>query len=289
MKKQFFSLYLIIIVLHTNIAFSQNFESGTIVKNGVSISGLIKYESWLYSPTKISFKSGINAIEEITTAEEITSFSVNGETYSSQNLTVQTYLDGPNDSYQMEGKFYETVRISGAFFLRNIFVSQSIKLLRMIDAQERTRFFLEKDGQVNELINFIKKIENNTGKYEQKMKGYIGQLQQSFSDCTVPVSDELLYQEKELIRICSVYVACKGEIVNFDKKGKSDKISVEPILNLGFFPYGSFLIWGTGLNISFPRNYGNKYVRAELNSLRFNGKPVTIFSVLAGSYFGSKL
>ena len=77
MKKQFFSFLIIFVILNADDTFSQNFESGTIVKNGVSILGLIKYENWLNSPTKISFKQDISSTEQLISAEEIQSFKVN--------------------------------------------------------------------------------------------------------------------------------------------------------------------------------------------------------------------
>ena len=226
MKKQFFSFLIIFVILNADDTFSQNFESGTIVKNGVSILGLIKYENWLNSPTKISFKQDISSTEQLISAEEIQSFSVNGEQYTAQNISIQTYLDGQSDSYQIMGKLYETKQISGVFFLRNVLTSQSVTLFKMIDVQARTRFFLKKGDQFNELINYTKKIENNTVKFEQKMKGYIGQLQQSFSDCNVPVSNDLLYQEEELIKICSIYATCKGETAKIGVQWKFYPISL---------------------------------------------------------------
>ena len=289
MKKQLFSFLIIFIILNAHDTFSQNFESGTIVKNGVSISGLIKYENWLNSPTEISFKRDIFSTEQLISAEEIESFSVNGEQYTAQDITIQMYSDGPNDSYQIAGKPYEAKQISGVFFLRNIFTSQSIKLFRMIDVQERTRFFLQKDTETNELYNYTKKIELNSYQFEKQMKGYIGQLQQSFSDCNIIVSNDLSYQEKPLIEICSAYATCRGETVILNKQRKSDKISITPVFNLGTLPYESnYLAWGAGINVSFPRNYGNKYARAEMSFWRFDNKNIPLFSLLAGSYFGSK-
>ena len=247
-----------LLFFNLSTSYSQNFEEGYIIKEGKKKDGFIKYYDWIKSPKSIEFKANLESIETKIDAENIDGFSVHGEDFTVKSLSISLSPNQP----KLIDKPYKRVIEDGYFFLQVWLKTAEISLYEMIDSKKESHFFVEKEGNFQELF-YTKYIVNNGGtNYFQEQKGYIGQLSVLMADCErMIVSEGLAYTRNSLLELCKTYLACKGTTISIEQKVKKDIINFSAGLTAGKILNGDeHFNWGSGLvvRMNFPRHFRNQ-------------------------------
>ena len=283
----------IIFILISICTYSQNFETGQIIKNGEKIEGFIKYENWLKSPKNIQFRASLNDTIQTIEADDIAQFTVHNEVYISKKVVITLYSDLPTS----KNNPYQPKPIEGFYFLRLFFENQHINLYQMIDKNEGVHLFIEKDKLFQELLYSKRNLYNEQDiLYLEEKKKYIGQLRTAFADCeAIKVSDNLQFEKDDILKLCNQYKQCKTDnsINSINKKQAGDKVNFSIGVEGGvFLNAGDGSNWFTGiaLRLNLPRNFRNTYVMVEGNYYS-NNYPIMNFvggALFAGTHFGKK-
>ncbi|MES2519779.1 MAG: hypothetical protein V4585_16810 [Bacteroidota bacterium] len=297
MKK---SILLLCTLFASFFTYSQQFEVGQIIRNGKAIEGFIKYQDWLKSPKTIEFKNLNNDKAEVIEAESIDGFSVHGEEFISKKVLVALSLNTEKE-YNVLSK---PVMLDGYYYLQVWLKNPKVNIYEMIDAKEEPHYFIEKDGLFQELFYSKQNLHNGNIAYIQEKKGYLGQLIALLADCpSIEVSEELLYQRKEILKLCYSYLACKGEKnKQITERVNNDKLDFSVGVTLGkLLSYDNKSNWiaSLGLRMNFPKHFRNSYLLLEGNyynfrensgSYAYRNDELKVFggSILIGTHFGSK-
>ena len=279
--------------------YSQQFEVGKIIKNGKTIEGFIKYQDWLKSPKTIEFRKLKDDKPEVIEAASIEGFSVHGEEYIAKKVLVALSLNTP----RYFDTPYNPVMMDGFYFLQAWLKNPKINIYEMIDAKEEPHYFIDKDGIFQELFYSKQNLYRENTSYIEEKKGYLGQLTALLADCEgVTVSDALLYQREELLKLCSLYLVCKGEKYQNVLKTNKDKMNVSLGTNVGrLLAVENKSNWfiGLGVRLNFPKNFRNAYLVVEGNYYNISensgvyayyNDAIKVYGVnlLIGNHFGSK-
>ncbi len=209
-------LVLLFLTSFLNTVAQSNYIPGKITtKDNKVIQGLIDYQNWKKTPNLIKFKNASS--ENLFSPEDIMAFEIENDKYVSKlvNLDVtEQRLDYMTKDQEV--KFQEK-----QVFL-NVLVTGNANLYEFYDG--RSHFFVEKNNEVNELINRTSLVGSDisntligTDTYVRTSKNYIGQLNYVMNDCDA-ISDlkNLDYTRKSLSKIFQQYNSCE-DIVSEDQ------------------------------------------------------------------------
>ncbi len=132
----------------------------------------------------------------------------------------------------------------------------------------------------------------------------MGQLKALLADCpSVEVTEKLIYQKKEILKLCNLYLACKGEKTQqLTEKMNNDRVNFSVGLNVGkLLTVENKANWfaGIGVRMNLPKHFRNVYMLLEGNyyNIRENSgiyayrdDALKVFgaNLLLGTHFGSK-
>ena len=218
-KTLFFSFILSLFFI--NSTFAQNkFEQGFIVTNNLdTLRGLIKNKEWEITPEKIEFKTNTSTEVKEYTFADIHSFQINNESiYISKKVEAdQLPIKDQTVSWEEKPQF-----ITQHIFLKLI-VGGNVPLYLLWDKNGKKHFFIEKDGEINELL-FIRHFERHNVIREKRI--YIGQLNLYLNDCpdVRPLIAKAKYKQQSLTKIFTTYNNCFGpKKVTFKQKKEKVK------------------------------------------------------------------
>lgn len=282
------------------LTYSQQFELGQIIKDGKSIEGFIKYQDWLKTPKSIEFKKLKEDEPKIIEAENIDGFSVHGEEFISKSILVALSLNTVKEHNVLS----KPVMLDGYYYLQVLMRNPKISIYEMIDAKEEPHYFIDKDGVFQELYYSKQNLFNGNITYIQEKKGYLGQLKALLADCpSVEVTEKLIYQNKEILKLCNLYLACKGEKTQqLTENMNNDRVNFSVGLNVGkLLTVENKANWfaGIGVRMNLPKHFRNVYMLLEGNyyNIRENSgiyayrdDALKVFgaNLLLGTHFGSK-
>jgi hypothetical protein len=234
-----------------------------------TLKGLIRYEDWETSPTWIELKASPTAEPRRFTTEQAKLFFITSrnELYVSQQATIRlvsnvVYSTEPNHQVKIQA------------FMQKILGGRITSLYRFVAEQDgRERFFVEKNGQLTELVNYTYQFERGDKVFEKKVDDYKSQLQALCSD--VPTFNALLppYEEKPLRNYLRTYNACfQDESIVYESKPVRPELAwavnggVE-LLKDEFFENTSQVApsFGGTFRVSLPRKNYNRFFRLNLN------------------------
>lgn len=280
--------------------YSQQFEVGEIIKDGKTIEGFIKYQDWLKSPKSIEFKKLKDDRTEVIEAESIDGFLVHGEEYIAKKVLVALSLNTP----RYFDTPYNPVMLDGFYFLQVWLKNPKINIYEMIDSKEDPHYFIDKDGIFQELFYSKQNLYRGDTPYIEEKKGYLGQLTALLVDCPrITVSEALLYQREEILKLCTSYLVCRGEkIQQITERADNNKVNFSIGLNVGkLLTVENKANWflGVAVRMNLPKHFRNSYLLLEGNyyniqensgiyAYRDDALKVFGANLLLGTHFGSK-
>jgi hypothetical protein len=256
--------FLLFFLLEAQVSFSQkNYLEGYVIKQDKdTLFGYIDYRNWERNPEKIKFKSRINDIIVSYGPLEIMEFGVQGETYVSGIVEIETTPMSANTLIK-ESKF--NVR-SEALFLQTLIRSEK-ELYYHLSVENRENFYI-KVGDELRLLYYKKYMKNVRGRnLIAKNNKFLGQLALYLKDCD-DIESKLKnvdYDQKSLVNLFEYYHNCTGKGVAF--KRKKEKFETE----LGVI---------VGLSLTMLEFRSDRYYRNLVNA---EFKPSTDLS--AGIFF----
>lgn len=282
------------------------FLDGHLVTNrNDTLKGFVRYENWETSPTEIFFKRTPEATSERYAAGQIQSFFVTSksEVYVSQRATIRLVS---NTVYRAE----PNERVEVQAFMQKILAGQVVSLYRLVaELDGRERFFVQKEGQLTELINYSYQIERNDQVFEKTVDQYKSQLGMICSGATNFNAPLPGYEEKALRTYLRKYNACFGdESIVYEAPALKPELAWALNGGVQIFRAESFGFttrvaptFGGTFRVSLPRLNHNRFFRVNLDlspGVKYleveNFKEVEktgLFKSIeagVGSYFGSQ-
>jgi len=278
MKRIKFALVVLVTALFvTNPVVSQvNFQKGFIVDTSMdTIKGFIDYRKWDVTPTAIQFKVQPESTIINYTPNDIHSFGVAGEIYTSGIVTIEESLYDEKKVENFEKYLYRTDTV----YLQ-VLISGEKSLYYTKDKDMKTYFYIGQEGNYQWLIfrKYTDKIYGNI--FEKMDEKYKGQLNLYFIDC--PTLKNMIsstsYNRTALLSLFNEYYTCKKSKIDYQfkvEKFKPEfgliggmsftqiKFAGDPQFNfliLADYPVSKNITFGLFCNIPFPR---------KLNKLSF--------------------
>jgi len=209
-------LVLLFLTSFLNTVAQSNYIPGKITtKDNKVIQGLIDYQNWKKTPNLIKFKNASS--ENLFSPEDIMAFEIENDKYVSK--LVNLYVTEQRLDYMTKD---QEVKFQEKHVFLNVLVTGNANLYEFYDG--RSHFFVEKNNEVNELINRTSLVGSDisntligTDTYVRTSKNYIGQLNYVMNDCDA-ISDlkNLDYTRKSLSKIFQQYNSCE-DIVSEDQ------------------------------------------------------------------------
>lgn len=232
MKKIYSAGFVCLVFLTTLLQAQSNFISGTIIKSdGTTLSGLINFQEWEVSPSKIEFKSSKGADKQIFTPKEITSFDITGiEKYISAKVDLNVApIELEKLTTDREPIFENTT-----IFLRMLVESRA-NLFYHIDEIGKEHFFFKVDNAPIEELIFTMYHE---GLYEKEIGAYHRfrrQLIEDLADCPSlrTLIDMANYDRASLQPIIESYNVCVNEEIAFTEREDKSVIKAGLVAGIG--------------------------------------------------------
>lgn len=208
-----FTLFTIILSLGYSLSFAQsNYKSGYIIEaSGDTIRGLLDDRSDLRNSHKVNFKA-------------------------SEKGTATEYLPTDLIGYKTGPKFYHSTQVTineqpVQVFLELI-VDGSLKLYFLKDAEDKMRYYVEKENKLHELTNDRVELNRDGRNFAYYNNAYIGILNTLTSDCSIKENTKLGFNLREISQQVSKYNECKGGI-SFSSEKPEKKILVTKSVTTG--------------------------------------------------------
>lgn len=201
------------------------YVSGLIVNlRGDTIKGQVNDELWIANPTQIDFKTA-DGKETKYRAPDIKAFIVADRMYRSYRVS---YDSSSTDSDNLSTSSMPANKAAHLFLLVLIDSKKSFLQFKEKDLDDRVHYFIESDGNAEELVNHRFAVNYNGMHSDQFNKIYIQQLQRHFADCSqMKVRLDLPYSKEPLKKLFAEYSTCMGRTyLNFDH-------AIKPIINWG--------------------------------------------------------
>ncbi|MGV3588951.1 MAG: hypothetical protein ACO1OF_18245 [Adhaeribacter sp.] len=279
---------------HSAQAQSELIPARIVKTPGDTTNGFINFYDTDKSLDKVEFKASPEATMQIYPASELNSFYLpsKGLWYFSKNIQLNYYSKIVTESTNRIDR-----SVSGTFFLNKIQEGKIISLLMLVDNEHNTRFYIQKDSILTELIKYDYSTSKDGKSYTVEVNQYINQLESFLNDCqSLEIRSSLSYTEPALKQLLTKYHLCKGEIIKEERK--VEKPIYNAVIASGIFKRTTLDYLaptvGIGFKIALPRNFYNRYVMVQLDQYRYNNQEAGTknkwnnyhVSALAGSYFG---
>ncbi|KAA5549306.1 hypothetical protein [Adhaeribacter rhizoryzae] len=261
---------------------------------GDTINGYINFYDTDRSPNEVEFKAELGATMHTYQANEVHSFYLpsKGSWYFSKNIYLNYYSEILTENTNRIAR-----SVSSTFFLHEIQKGNLLSLLMLVDEERKTRYFIQKDSVLSELINYDYSTSRDGNSYTVEVKQYINQLKSLLNDCeSLEIRNSLSYTESALKQLLTKYHGCKGETIK--QETKAEKPIYNAVINSGIFrrttlDYLTPTV-GIGFKVVLPRHFFNRYFLIQLDQYRYKNQEKGSehrangyhLSALAGSYFG---
>lgn len=220
-----------ILIFQSSFSQTQNLPGYIVTLKGDTIHGTIDYHSWGVNPTKVSFRSVNDNVQNIYKPKDIKSFSVNHEIYVSAKVKVEVGSRNINNLHQdpvvktkLDMVFLETM-IRGVKSLYHFKNSDGIE-----------DFYIKHNGEYVLLIykKYLKKLRDdkrfvqNIRIYITDNNKYLGQLAYYLKDCK-SIDSKIKgtkYNQKSLEKLFLYYYDCTHSEVEFKKNIQGLKLEV---------------------------------------------------------------
>ena len=289
---------LLLFIQNENACAQGKFLDGyTITSKGDTIQGSIRYESWDVSPSFIDFVSGKNETVQKLTGAEITEFFIPsiGQRFKRKKIGLlnidlsQTYELAPS----LQPKDSATV------FLQEITSGTNASLFEFVNNLGEPHFFLEKNGQTVELINYPFYRITKDKKYLLTYDEYRRQLPALLDDASDFNAPIPTYDRRNLKKYIEKYNAKFGVSSEVFKSDESD-FQIDLNVNAGIegwqeerISISNKMSYSVGLRINLPRKFNNRYFRFNYamiplksrDGINYTHKTIEFG---AGTYFGAK-
>lgn len=277
---RFILVFIIELLIVTSAAAQKNLQPGYVITSGSdTLKGLIDYRNWEKNPDKIDFYTSSESVATQYTPEQIKSFTVSGEYYSSAIVKMD---DSPYRTEDLEeGIKYNYV--SDTVFLLNL-VSGDKSLFSYMDINGKTHFYLPKGAGFELLIykRYLRRDETTGDLKAAQIITYSGQLKLYLQECSTISSkfSELKYERKSLVDLFQYYYSCSKKKMVSQNKAVSKSHEFGVLAGVSFtkltyldgmdylknanFPVSTNASFGVFYNILFPRNLGKVSISNEL-------------------------
>jgi hypothetical protein len=255
-KKPFYYFLIAFIFLFVESGIAQkNYSDGFVVVNtGDTLKGMVDYQIWHNTPSKISFRNLTN-IETIFTPDDIKCFQINQKglyvsrqvSYDSASINVNNLTKNRQPEYKQSTIYLQYI------------VQSNISLLSYTK-DDRVHFFIQENDRFTELVNHRFGTWINGQQIIQDNKLFVEQLSRSFIRCST-ISIPKVYSEVALKKVFIEYNNCiDSKMEVFSKPKTIAKAGVIACVAYekyssdfeGGFGYGA----GSFVNFNFPnRNY----------------------------------
>lgn len=239
--KQCYYLLPIFMLLFTSVSFAQDkWTKGLITtQQEETVEGMMNAKNWRITPQKITFKATGKEGPQTYLPTEIKAFysELTKEWYESHTVTIdQTPIKLDELKLNPESKLVEDT-----VFLK-VLVKGEVSLFHLFDQQGKEHFFIQKDGEIKELIlrKYFKKDNPKTEStfvknYLQTSRKYRGQLAYLLSDCdkVQAAIQKADYKTKPLQKIILNYNKCKNTTPDFAYQLEKAKLSFYPLIGVG--------------------------------------------------------
>ena len=189
-----------------------NFVIGSLVNlNGDTIRGQINDELWIANPETFDFKSTDGSVKKYLPAD-LKAFIVGDRMYRSYLVSydsTSSKLDALSSSPLPSYKVYH--------LLLKVLIDSKKSLLEYIGKDDRIHFFIEFNGNVEELVNhpFLFSIAGTQSIQENRL--YLARLQKHFADCeNLKVNTIISYSRNALKKLFKEYNLCIGKTMVYD-------------------------------------------------------------------------
>ncbi len=274
------SLFILWLPLHSSA--QNNYKAGYIVTTkGDTVIGFINYREWEYNPSKIEFKTAINASAKTEhTTESIIAFAINGfESYRRFTLPVsQDQIEYSNLSQGID-----STTVSKTAFFQIIAKGENVTLYTYSDRTKQRFFISEKDQPPYELIyhmyidpnglnhvltdaGYKKQLLKLAAKYQSAQPEFYTQIQEAdykYADIIKIVNkinglNDLTEEQKHLSKPGAEYFITGG--IN------SSTIRLSGIDNINYTLSSSSLFpqIGGGMNLYLNKDVGRLVFRPEI-------------------------
>ncbi|MCF0073692.1 hypothetical protein LZD49_24650 [Dyadobacter sp. CY261] len=294
-------LFLILLIKPTKLFAQGQFVEGYILTSQRdTIRGSVRDGNWAASPRRVEFKS---AGEEVWTysAEDLVGFGLvtAKEVYKSRKIGLLDISSTHTYTYSPSFAARDSVQV----FLQELVSGGRATLFELLDRSEHAHFFIEKDGQLKELLYypFYKLVREKT--YLLVYDEYKKQLDRLCGDSKDFKEPMPPYQEKYLKQYIEVYNdSFTKDSTRYQAKSPRPTFDLELSAGVENWQEGSLRInskatYGFGCRVNFPRRFRNRYARASilltpgirtdasLNS--WETETATIIEVGVGRHIGS--
>jgi hypothetical protein len=303
MKHTFIFLVLFISFLSKTFSQEVRILDGYIVNlKQDTIKGKVFFEDWEISPSKITFVDANN--NQIYNPTQILGFGIysNNEIYDSKEITINYVNKVPVTAGKSPFNSTDILQV----FMQKILLGNKVSIYKYVDKERVERFFIEKDNDLLELINYSFTQNKNGTNYLVKDETYKSQLKNICNDAENFKASLPLYEETSLKNYFTKYNACFiGSSVDFSNKKEGSKISfglTGGINNLTYVLQNDFStnqMLGASVRLLLPRLFNNRFVKfymlntpkftvlnTDINKVEKN--PLSEFGVTFGRYIGKK-
>ncbi len=304
MKHIFTTVLLLIAIISKGFPQDVRLLDGFIVTlKQDTIKGKVFSEDWEISPSKITFRDKNNT-NIIYLSNQILSFGIysNNDIYDSKEITINYVNKAPVAAGVSPFRSTETLQI----FMQKILLGNRASIYKFIDKEGVDRYFVEKDNNLLELINYSFTQTKNGLNYLIKDDTYKGQLKNICNDADNFKVSIPLYQENSLKNYFSKYNACfLGNTINYSNTEERSKIgfgltgginNLSYVLNNGFSTNKMF---GASVRILLPKLFNNRFVKfymfntpnftvlnTDINKVEKNS--LSEYGITFGRYIGKK-
>ncbi|WP_396591843.1 hypothetical protein [Allomuricauda sp. R78024] len=208
--------------------------------DGTSLKGIVKYSGWVKTPAEIEIKSDKETA--IYKPSQILGFDIEGDRYLSKTVD----LNITKQDIQNLSDFKELKSVRKQVFLK-VIVQGNANLYTYKD--NRTHYFVEKGGEIIELIRLIRSTRSPFNKY-------VGQLNILLSDCQkLSKNENVQFNKTNLKRTIIAYNKCQS--------GESSFIEKKHPIQFSLYAIGGYKLTSYGIdNGGF---YGNYQIENESN------------------------
>ncbi|WP_266368272.1 hypothetical protein [Tellurirhabdus rosea] len=313
MRKPYTYLKLVALLLLFGGALAQKGQNATtpagyiVTQAGDTLRGSIDFLDWDKMPTSIRFRADTAADFRKMSVHEIRSFGIPAvnQVYVSRKVTI---LEVTDRDYHIAPNTLLNLHV----FMQVLLTGPKASVYQMRDGSQNGRFFIEKDGDLLELINQPFYRANDQGRFYVPGDLYREQLPLLCSDAaSFRASNLPQYNETSMRRYFQRYNACfVGETVTYTSTEQRAQAHVgflggAETLSPSFSDEDKFErvrpTFGVSLRLSQPRRNYNRFIKLtwivtpgfpievqSLYSSRTAHRPLHFLEFAGGSYFGRR-
>lgn len=291
MPSKFAFLFAFLFSFHFLSAQNKYLTGNVITKKNDTLQGSILFKDWTSSPKFISFKNQQGA-ESTLDAKDVKSFTIND-----LNLHYESHFAKINyvSLVPISDISFLYSKIDSSYFFFKVLISSSkINLYSYSDSSKNDRYFIKKENDFNELVNYTfyrKSTENKV--YEFKNQQYRKQLEDLCKDASQLKAAIPAYEEGHLKRYLTKYNACFLEDNNIDFNSKKEYLHFRLGLNYGIDQsYSPLNLHNIGVSamLNLKKSHHNNFVKLQFENLYLTKGTSNFQEVIVafGRYFGGK-